>query len=123
MLMLAVALQAGTVALAIPERLTAVRRCGDKVDTSDVVVCGRSPDRYRLPLPAERDTTQDVRTPGEPGSALAAITPAAPCGIFVGERRCGKAEAARYGYGGGRDPVTVLTRLGSKLLNPDAELP
>ncbi len=123
MLVLAMALQAGAPALVIPDRLTAVRRCRAEADPGDVVVCGRSPDRYRLPLPAERDTAPDSHTPGEPGSALAAITPAAPCGIFAGERRCGKAEAARYGYGGGRDPVTVLTRLGSKLLHPDAELP
>jgi hypothetical protein len=50
---------------------------------------------------------------------MAAITPTAPCGIFAGERRCSKREAAQYGYGEGRDPITVLTRLAKRALDPD----
>ena len=122
MLALAMMLQSGATGLAIPDRLTVVQHCTGSVDPADVVVCGRSSDRYRLPLPAERDPFLDARVRGEPGSALSAITPAAPCGIFAGERRCGKVEAARYGYGGGRDPVSLLVKLGTKLLDPDADI-
>ena len=56
---------------------------------------------------------------GEAPSGMAAITPAAPCGIFAGERRCSKREAAQYGYGEGRDPITVLTSLAKRVLDPD----
>ena len=125
-MLLAIALQAASAEAApllIPKRLSAVAHCPEATSPSDVVVCGRSPDRYRLPLPAERDTAPDPHVRGEAASALTAITPAAPCGIFAGERRCGKAEAARYGYGGGRDPVLALVKLGTKLVSPDAELP
>lgn len=84
---------------------------------------GTRPTATASRYPPSATPSPTPHTPGEPGSALAAITPTAPCGMFSGQRRCGKAEAARYGYGGGRDPVTVLTRLGLKLLDPDAELP
>ncbi|WP_174278623.1 hypothetical protein [Sphingomonas bacterium] len=89
--------------------------------SADVIVCGNNRDRYRLPLPAKRDPVSEPQGPrADSGSGLAAITPVAPCGIFSGERRCGKAEAAQYGYGGGRDPVTVLVKVGKALINPDA---
>lgn len=120
MLILAIALE--TIAagdrLLVPGRLVS----GDCVagDRGDVVVCATPRDRYRLPLPVEREAaTRDRRSDG--GTALAAITPAGRCGIFAGERRCSKAEARQHGYGGGRDPISVLTRLGTKLIHPDAE--
>lgn len=86
---------------------------------TDVVVCGKRSDRYRLPLPAERDVPDDRRTVGEPPSPMAAITPNARCGIFAGERRCSKREAAGYGYGNGRDPVTLLGRVADAIVDPD----
>jgi hypothetical protein len=42
----------------------------------------------------------------------------APCGIFQGERRCGKREAAQYGYGNGRDPITVAAKVIGALTDP-----
>ena len=82
-----------------------------------MIVCARDASRHRLPLPVEPDP--DARTGGPPASAVAAITPAARCGIFAGERRCGRAEAARYGYGEGHDPVTFLGKLASAIADPD----
>ena len=89
-------------------------------ETADVVVCARDDSRHRLPLPAERDTaSRDGPVRGE--SPRASVDGAAACGIFAGQRNCTKAEAARYGYGGGRDPVTVGTKLLRKILDPDAD--
>lgn len=85
---------------------------------NDVVVCGGTRDRYRLPLPRQSDPDTDYGVRGGTGSGVAAITPAGRCGLFAGERRCGKAEAVQYGYGGGRDPVSVLVKL---VAAPDAE--
>jgi hypothetical protein len=50
---------------------------------------------------------------------MAAITPVAPCGIFAGERRCSKREAAQYGYGDGRNPLTVLAERAKRAADPD----
>ena len=85
---------------------------------TDVIVCGRKRDRYRLPLPVE-PSRGPVR--GEAQSGTAALTPQGNCGIFAGERRCGKKEAAEYGYGNARDPITLVTRLAQKALDPDAD--
>lgn len=52
---------------------------------------------------------------------MAALTPTGRCGTFAGERRCGKREAAEYGYGSGRDPITILTRLAHKAVDPDVD--
>lgn len=52
-------------------------------------------------------------------SGMAALTPAAQCGIFTGQRRCTKREAARYGYGDGRNPITMLARLAKQVVDPD----
>lgn len=95
------------------------RRCATDTATDEILVCGRRDDRYRLPLPEDRAPVE--RTRGEARGGLAAITPYSRCGIFAGERRCGKREAADYGYGKGRDPVTIVTRLAEKLVDPDAE--
>jgi hypothetical protein len=105
-----------------PEPVTAsiVPRCDADETGSDIVVCGGRKDRYRLPLPDERTETVDMPPRDAPGG-LAALTPAARCGIFAGERRCSKREAARYGYGQGRDPITILTKLARKVADPDAD--
>lgn len=42
-----------------------------------------------------------------------------PCGIFAGERRCGKAEAKLYGYDGGKNPIGVVIEAGKALLDPE----
>lgn len=84
----------------------------------EVVVCGRRRDQYRLPLPIERDPLPGpVR--GEAQTAMAALTPSGRCGIFAGERQCSKKEAAEYGYGNGRDPITVLMRLAKGVADPN----
>lgn len=106
----------------LPVRLTdTISRC-ESGGEDDIVVCGTRRDRYRLPLPIDDANPADRRVPGEAAAPLSAITPGGACGLFAGQRACSKAEAARYGYGGGRDPVTVLTRLGQKLLDPDGEI-
>jgi hypothetical protein len=93
-------------------------RCGATTQSDDIVVCGGRRDRFRLPLPVDRS--------GEPsrsdqGTGMGALTPPTPCGLFAGQRKCPKHEARKYGYGGGRDPVTLLSRLATKALDPDAD--
>ena len=83
---------------------------------SDVVVCGQRRGRYRLPLPVER-TDAPHGTVG--ASGMAGLTGSAPCGIFAGQRRCSKEEALQYGYGGGRNPIAVATRLARKVAGAD----
>ena len=105
-----------------PLVLTVTPRNGcDGGPVPDVVVCGERRGRYRLPLPVERDAGAVERPRGEAPPALAAITPGGRCGLFAGERRCGKAEAAHYGYGEGRDPITMLSTLARRLASPDTE--
>lgn len=101
-----------------PGKLSVIATCSDSAVTDEIVVCGARQDRYRLPLPVERSSAERGR--GEASTGTTALTPAAPCGIFEGQRRCSKKEAAQYGYGNGRDPITVLGRIAGKLLNPDA---
>lgn len=95
--------------------------CARADEPADIVVCARTDSRHRLPLPAERDTaSRDGPVRGE--SPRASVDGSAACGIFAGQRNCTKAEAARYGYGNGRDPVTVGTKLLRKIFDPDADL-
>jgi hypothetical protein len=96
--------------------LTTVNRCSEGASRDEIVVCGTRDDRYRLPLPNERQPRERARQTGR-----AALTPAGSCGIFAGERRCNKAEAAEYGYSKGRDPITMLVRLTKKVADPDAD--
>ncbi|MFA6122682.1 MAG: hypothetical protein WCS75_10195 [Sphingomonas sp.] len=127
---LSIALQTGAVApppkpfdlakAAKPIRLNVLPKCDDTLSADEIVVCGRRRERYRLPLRVEREPESDHRR-GEASSGLAAITPSGPCGIFAGQRQCSKREAAAYGYGNGRDPVTLLTRLAKKAVDPDGE--
>lgn len=93
-----------------------VERCHSASDGAEIVVCGGRRDRYRLPLPDERGQPE---ARGDAASGMAALTPATPCGIFAGQRRCTKREAARYGYGEGRDPITMLARLAKQAIDPD----
>ena len=98
---------------------TVASRCGANEVPGEIVVCGQGRDRYRLPLPRERGLVD--RATGEASTGLAALTPPGACGIFAGERRCSKKEAAEYGYGDGRDPITVVARLARKAIDPDAD--
>lgn len=116
---------AATVPGGVPSRvelLPSRGRCdAPPADGGEVTVCARRGDRYRLPLPAERDgALADGPVRGE--SPRASVDGTAPCGIFAGQRSCDKREAARYGYGGGRDPLTVATKALRRLFDPDAEL-
>ena len=106
----------------LPVRLPVTLSPCESGGEDDIVVCGGRRDRFRLPLPIEDANPADRRVRGEAAAPLAAITPGGACGLFAGQRACSKAEAARYGYGGGRDPKTVLTKLGRKILDPDGEL-
>jgi hypothetical protein len=92
----------------------------------EVVVCadrGRKGDRYRLPLPDERDPDgSNAHVRGEIPRASAENPSAGGCGLFQGQRHCGKAEALRYGYGGGNDPLTFALKLSKLLLDRDADV-
>jgi hypothetical protein len=92
--------------------------------TGEVVVCAdRDGDRYRLPLPDEREpggASAHVR--GEIPRASAENPSAGGCGLFQGQRHCSKADALRYGYGGGADPLSFALKLGKALFDPDANL-
>jgi hypothetical protein len=101
--------------------LSSRQECVSSSEGDTVVVCGRRK-VFRLPLPIDRAASDlDARAVGEPSSPAQVLTPPGRCGIFAGERSCSRNEAARYGYGQGRDPLTVLLRLGTKLIDPDAE--
>lgn len=106
--------------------LTGAQSCAtDNGEPGDTIVCAArsASDRYRLPLPVDSGT-DPVGGPvkGEPMSGAAALVPFAECGPFAGQRSCSKAEARRYGYGGGRDPLSFGAKLLTKLFDPDAEL-
>jgi hypothetical protein len=108
-------------ALANSRILPLIDRCASGAD--EVVVCGRrdSQDRYRLPRTGESEPfALGRRIPGEAPRPSAEPLSFAPCGIFEGQRRCGKREALEYGYGGGRDPFSVASKLITALTDPDA---
>jgi hypothetical protein len=72
-------------------------------------VCGRSNDRYRIPDRLRTDTAPS--TPRiRPYMSLQA-SDLAPCGLFQGERACGRNEGEQYGYGGGRNPVAFVHKV------------
>ena len=101
---------------AVPAPIDSVTRRSCPGDDGEIVVCGGRRDRYRLPLPAERESaaTREASRPNN-GGGLAAITPAGRCGMFAAEHRCGKREAATYGYGEGRDPLSVVGKVAGRL--------
>ena len=113
-------------ALARYKGMTGNPEC-DPSQVNEIVVCGSreagEADRYRLPLPVEEGPSHRAgnRRGEVPGASL---DPGAigPCGIFQGQRRCSKAEAAKDGLGGGKDPISALIKLGTKLADPDADV-
>jgi hypothetical protein len=109
-------------ALAHAHGLTATARCGRSAG-NEILVCGGSGDKYRLPFPDERTPPElTARVPGDIPRASSDTISYAPCGIFRGQRRCGKAESLRYGYGGGSDPLSLAVKLGTRILDPDADV-
>jgi hypothetical protein len=101
--------------------LVSLDRCRKTADPEEIVVCGnrRDPDRYRLPLRSEESQVSLYDRANNVGRASLDVPSEAPCGIFHGDRRCGKAEAALFGYGRGRDPLTVGAKVIEQLANPD----
>jgi hypothetical protein len=89
----------------------------------DVVVCGRrtDPNRYRLPLPSRNRPLGAGNVRGEAPRATAEENAAAPCGIFQGQRLCGEDEMAEFGYGQGRDPITFLGTVVTRLIDPEPQ--
>lgn len=95
--------------------------------SNEIVVCGRNREREaarnRLPLPRERDPAALFeRREGDVPNGSAERLAGAPCGIFEGQRRCSKAEMRASGYGGGRDPVSLLAGLATLAVDPDADI-
>lgn len=86
-----------------------------------MVVCGRRDrDAYRVPATETGGLPGDVLgRAGEVPSASPDRLAGGPCGIFAGERRCGKAEMKLYGYDPANNPVARLLELGEALV--DAE--
>lgn len=128
-LFLLIALPAGVAGQSVDRILAAAaereaRRNCAAAGKDEVVVCG-DPDhgaRYRLPLPRQKLPAEAGAVAGEPAQASVQDPFLSGCGIFRGQRRCGKAEAEAYGYGAGRNPVTLVGRLVTKLVDPDAEI-
>lgn len=110
-------------ALANSRVLPSLDSCASRGIRDEIVVCGRrdGQDRYRLPRTGETEPfALGRRMPGEAPRASAEPLSFAPCGIFEGQRRCSRREAFEYGYGGGRDPLTVASKLITALIDPDA---
>lgn len=109
--------------LAAAAERDAARNCSS-AGAGEIVVCGdRDRDtRYRLPLPTVREAGEQGAVIGEVPSPSVQDPFLSGCGIFRGQRRCSKQEAEAYGYGRGRDPVTLVGRLVTKLADPDAEI-
>ena len=109
--------------LAAAAEREAARNCS-AAGAGEIVVCGdRDRDtRYRLPLPTVRDVGEQGAVIGEVPSPSVQDPFLSGCGIFRGQRRCSKQEAEAYGYGRGRDPVTLVGRLVTILADPDAEI-
>ncbi len=102
-----------------PPIVPQLRGCLPDAVGEDIVVCGRrGGERYRIP-----EALREQEEPGRPlpGGARASIeaAPFAPCGLFAGQRQCNKAEAARFGYGNGRDPLTVAGKIIAEIVDPD----
>jgi hypothetical protein len=130
-LLLMAVLQGATTALPVDfdlarlparDRLAVLAHCDTAVSASDIVVCASRHEHALLPVPDgwidPDDEPDDARVTR--GTGTAALTPVGACGIFAGERQCSKADAAHFGYGRGRDPVTFFKKLATKLIDPDA---
>lgn len=106
-------------ALARSRAMTTTDACAGVRDTDDIVVCGRrGGDGYRLPV----DTAL-------PGGAVAGEVPssspnrfiAGGCGVFAGQRPCASKAELDEMMAGGKNPLTILRMLGTRLLDPDAD--
>jgi hypothetical protein len=112
--------------LAKYKRVTAEPAC-DRLQADEIVVCGSRDagegDRYRLPLPFDQEAMRGSgnRRGEVPGASLDPSV-IGPCGIFQGQRRCSRAEAAKDGVGGGKDPISALIKLGTRLADSDADV-
>jgi hypothetical protein len=89
-------------------------------DPDEIVVCGRrgGDERYRIPKILREEEEPGRRIAGH-GAASLDAEPYAPCGIFEGQRKCNKADAAHFGYGNGRDPITVARKIIAEISDPD----
>lgn len=96
-------------------------RCSPVASREEILVCGprRTNDRYRIPEEFRDPREAGARIGGVGSASLDAGVPVAPCGIFEGQRKCDKAEAAEFGWGRGRDPITVAGKIISALADPD----
>lgn len=95
---------------------------GCENDPNEIVVCGRRRDdeRYRLPLRDQEGAAPGAAPArGEVPRASAEASPAAPCGIFEGQRRCNRREMAEFGYHRGRDPVTAAGKIVEAIAGPE----
>lgn len=112
--------QAAPSGLSLP-RITPRTDC--PVGQDEVVVCGRrgASDRYRIP-PSIRGTDTEADGAGNGLSGTQILRGTGPCGMFAGQRRCSHNEAREAGYGGGRDPLTLGTKILKRLADPDAEI-
>ena len=112
-------------ALAKAHAMTSAISCTPRL-SGEIVVCPRDrkreEERYRLPLPDEREPAASGPVRGEVARASADPTAPRDCGIFKGQRRCRKEEALLYGYGGGQDPLSAAIKAGTLLLDSDADV-
>lgn len=99
------------------DRLAFRQGCDIGASPTDILVCAALPDRKPVPnvwLDDPDDRPDDARVTR--GTGMAALTPVGACGMFAGQRDCNKAEMRHFGYGRGRDPVTVVGKLADRLL-------
>ncbi|WP_294318825.1 hypothetical protein [uncultured Sphingomonas sp.] len=109
--------------LAAAAERAAARDCAAG-SADEIVVCGDRDqgERYRLPLPTVREVGEQGAVIGEVPAPSTENPFLSGCGMFRGQRRCSKREAEAYGYGRGRDPVTLVGRLVTGLVDPDTDL-
>lgn len=95
-----------------------------QANPQEIVVCGRNSqgEAYRVRI-ADEGASFDARgRSGEVPSASPDRLNGKGRGIFEGERRCGRKEMELYGYLGDRDPISVLSKLVTILVDPDADI-
>lgn len=94
--------------------------CVQPSASDEIIVCARrgDDDRYRIPKEFRNQEEAGRRIAG-PGSASLDTEPFAPCGIFEGQRKCNKADAAEFGYGNGRDLITVVGKVIAAIADPE----